>query len=259
MITSSANSGYLKTLALCWLRYGKKMPIVCTECGSWNADVMGVSPTTAIEVETKISKNDLKAEFRNKTAKHFTYQNVKEGVSVPNYFYILVPECLKDEAVAIASEGNSKAGVITCESGVPEWTFYDRSMISVAKKAQKLKDTPPSRRLIMSAMMRATSELCGTHLALRSMEMNFTNTIEHLRTNVVKAAFRSSGGTDFEEDEEKQFAAVAQELAFCVEGLDPERFHWLEPAQKEKWMKAARAFLESKISSTKGWENASFH
>jgi hypothetical protein len=110
----------LHTEALAWLRYGKRMPIVCTEAGKWNADVLGMNSKMCIEVEVKHSISDLRADFRNKAHKHYLYQqaNPKHATgyekgwhtNIPNFFYFLTPAELKDKALEIIADKAPYAG-----------------------------------------------------------------------------------------------------------------------------------------------------
>ena len=74
----------LKILALCWLRYDKQMPLVATEAGYWNGDVMGIDEDTCIEIEVKVSKQDLLRDLESKRDKHYMYQNPELTKWTPN-------------------------------------------------------------------------------------------------------------------------------------------------------------------------------
>lgn len=252
MITSSV----LKTAALGWLRYGKRMPVVCTEVGRWNADVIGVSPQEAIEVEVKVSKADLRAEFRNKRAKHFLYANAQEkSIHVPNRFYILVPAHLGDDALEIVQAEAPKAGLLALEAeGAGP---YHRGDIRVLKKAEKLKDTPPSRAFLVAAMMRCSSELCGLHVltdeSLARIEAAMRSTKDDVGTLVARAA----GILDVEEPVD-DLELRAQELAFCVEGIVKEGWKALSTERRQYWLNAAKRHLEAQYVNAKGWVDETY-
>lgn len=166
-------STVLKAEAMCWLRYGKRMPMVCTEAGSvdWPADVLALSATQATEVEVKISKSDLLADFSNKTAKHHAYKDANErSVSttwVPNYFYFLVPEELGVEACQIVSKEQPKAGVLMYARHLGR---RDGERIAILKQADKLHNAKPSPKMRKAALMRMSSEICRNKLTFAKLD-----------------------------------------------------------------------------------------
>ncbi len=252
----SLDSSVLKLAALSWLRYGKRMPIVCTEVGRWNADVLGVSPSAAIEVEVKVSKADMRAEFRNKTSKHFLYENAQESsVHVPNQFYFIVPSHLADEAVAIAGESAPKAGVISYNAERPG--PYHREDVRVLKQAKKLKSAPPSTAMLVAAMMRCSSEVCG--LRLREVEFHRT-LLRELQASDERfsALMARAGGTLDIESPVDELDVRARELAFCVDGIDEARWQALDLVAKERWLNAAVKLIEGHYVNAKGWIAAPF-
>jgi hypothetical protein len=148
--------------ALCWLRFGKKLPYVCTEGGYWNADVLGLNDKFSVEVEIKVSKADLKRDFATKTSKHYLYGNAGESPSrqVPNYFYFFVPSELEAEAVAIVSEKAPKAGVAVFDTAS---TARAGDRTRVARRPTKLHDKEPSVNFKETVLLRMGSELCGRY------------------------------------------------------------------------------------------------
>ena len=102
-------SADLKTEALCWLRFGKKLSYICTEVGKWNADAFGCNEAYSVEIEVKISKADLRHEFKSKAAKHYSYRN--GHALAPNYFYFYVPSELVDEARTLVEANFPEAGL----------------------------------------------------------------------------------------------------------------------------------------------------
>jgi len=240
----------LKIEAMCWLRYGRRMPIVCSEAGRWNADVLGVSPNQCIEVEVKLSKSDLNAEFRYKAAKHFLYANAETSgrlAFVPNQFYFMVPAILAQVAQEIVAAQAPKAGIIEYQ---PDNNLLDGRNCVVIKPAEKLKDGKPSRALIRVAMMRMSSELCGTHLvahrAIHDLKTRFWNELEKVRTTVV----RSAGTLDME-DATADLDCRASELAQCVDGLN---WKILNEEQRGRWRDAAKKLLSAQYLDLDKWE-----
>lgn len=153
--------------AMAWLRYGKRLPIVCTEAGRWNADVLGMNRSTCIEVEVKHSLSDLRAEFRNKTQKHWVYANAEanNGRDVPNYFYVVVPEGLGEKSESIIAEKAPAAGLLVHTPG----KMAGRNL-TLLRKAKKLKATPPSSAFMRDAILRMGSQLCGLNILHAQLE-----------------------------------------------------------------------------------------
>ena len=152
----------LKVEALCWLRFTKHMLMAMTEVGRWNADVLGISNEFAIEVEVKVSKADLVREFVTKQAKHWFYRNAQEHEDhIPQYFYVIVPEELEKDALTILEKEAPKAGLLIFTK-----TFLrPGENVRVAKKATKLREGPPSPRVVRTAILRMGSELARCKLA----------------------------------------------------------------------------------------------
>ena len=159
--------GALHAEAMAWLRYGKKLPIVCTEVGRWNADVLGMNRTTCVEVEVKVSLADLRAEFRNKTKKHWVYSHA-EGTNygdVPNYFYFCLAEGLGDKAEALIEAEAPTAGIVVHAPGQ-----IAGRCLTLVRKAKRLKATPPSAAEIRTALLRMGSQLCGLNVYQAELE-----------------------------------------------------------------------------------------
>jgi len=240
----------LKTEAMAWLRYGLRMPIVCSEVGRWNADVLGVGPTRSVEVEVKLSRQDLQAEFRNKSAKHFFYANAAGRTSlvyVPNQFYFMVPEAMVDMTREVISSQQPKAGLIAY---LPDGNLLDGRNCSVIVKAEKLHDNKPAARLIKVATMRMSSELCGTrmiaHRGFKNLRDRFWNEMD----KIIALAVRSSGTLDLE-DADVDRDRRAAELAKCVDGLDWEP---MNEEQRGRWRDAAKKFLTAQYLDLEPWK-----
>jgi hypothetical protein len=187
----------LKVEALCWLRYGKRLEYVCTEAGRWNADVLGLCDTYAVEVEVKVSKQDLAREFTGKAAKHAVYAKAHEGVptaSVPNYFYVYVPEALEAEAVRLVRERAPYAGVAVYQPG----GWLDGKLTRVAQRATKIHDQPPSQRLRQAVLLRMGSELCGRYVAWRTFCDEVRNKLVDIDIRVVGVVKQAMGVPDFD-------------------------------------------------------------
>lgn len=185
--------------ALAWLRYGKRLPFVCTEAGPWNADVMGMDQDHCVEVEIKKSRADLLAEFRNKGPKHYLYQNAFPAgqALVPNFFYFFVPYELGDSTVELVNEKAPKAGVASVMH--PGRTPYGVGKgVVVLKRATRLHAGKPSMRFMKAVQMRMGSEICSLRLAFENLKkLELTELLIHEAILLAKAA---TDTTDIEAD-----------------------------------------------------------
>ena len=128
------NSDFIKLRLLEYYRFKRAM-LVGTEVGVnyGIADVLAISMdnSRSIEIEVKVSISDLRADFKNKTAKHLLAESGKW--MVPNYFSFAVPEELLEKTLKILEDKNSKYGVIT---------ISEDGDIKTIKKASRLNKSP---------------------------------------------------------------------------------------------------------------------
>ena len=229
---------------MCWLRYGKRLPIVCTEVGRWNADVLGLCDTMSIEVEVKVSKADLLREFTTKKDKHFFYANATdEQHHVPNYFYFFVPEALVADVSTIVAERAPKAGLAShTETGL-----LPGNNVRIVRKATRLRNGRPAPRLIRTALARMSSELCGSKQLIQQCRTQIVDRFDAMAKSAVLIAAGAVGALDCE-DAEIDLDLRAAQLALCVEGRI-----WSEVQDKEKWRTAAKKWLEVQQYQNKEW------
>jgi hypothetical protein len=182
------DSGTLKTAALAWLRYVKKMDFVCTEGGRWSADVLGVNDNYSIEVEVKVSVADLKREFTTKQTKHFYYNNGLQFA--PAYFYFAVPPEIAEKALEIVQEHCPKAGLL-----VLTFPGLWGQGFTVSKKAQRLNKAKPTEAFKRAVMLRMGSEVCGLHLALEKLKKKSVELedVRSLRDAVIETLIQVMG------------------------------------------------------------------
>ena len=156
-----ANSEAIKTAVMCWLRFGRRYPYVCTEAGRFNADVIGATTKSITEVEVKVSKSDLRADWTKN--KHAYYRHVSplyRGAGwIPNQMYFAVPESMKDFALEQLASQNSKYGLMTFN---PE--LANDSALTCVRTAQKLHTAPPSPKVLENILLRMGSELTNFHI-----------------------------------------------------------------------------------------------
>lgn len=198
----------------------------------------------ATEVEVKISKSDLRAEFKNKKSKHFVYMNAAQNPFVPNNFYFLVPAGLADAAVE-QTEG-TPFGVISCHAETA--ADYSRDMVGVVKRAKNLKEGSPHRYLVREAQLRMGSELCGlrfrAHATIDKISSDLTL---HLQQAEIMAK-RNHGFLDLEkgddfEDRLKELAASFGEDVSTTE-------------LRQKYLKALKSLQEADYFREKDWDYA---
>jgi len=153
------------------------MPLVATETGYWNGDVIGIDSNKSIEIEIKTNKQDLKRDFVTKQNKHYIYQHGEQTRYTPNFFYFLVPKELEMDAVKLCLEEAPQYGVLVANKKekplqkskgkkrrkrTSENTYEG---ISVAKKPVRLHLNEPSDDLKDMVLKRLSSELCRAYLA----------------------------------------------------------------------------------------------
>lgn len=112
------------------------------------ADILVDTGSEIIEVEVKISKNDLIEGEKVKKIKHLLYETSKNSVNNPNKFLFCVPSYLVDDAIPWVKELNPKYGVIEYdEKGFRRVLEYSRKSVNytmhncflcVRKSAKKL-------------------------------------------------------------------------------------------------------------------------
>ena len=114
--------------ALLWYFRFRRQWICATEFQAW--DVVAFTNKSFIEVEVKISKSDLWYGEAKKD-KHSQYQKGLYPFSIPNKFYICVPEVLLDEARKWVEATNPNYGIII---------YQGHYNVIIGKKAKMLKD-----------------------------------------------------------------------------------------------------------------------
>lgn len=232
----------LHLFALAWLRYGKRMPIVCTEVGQFNADILAISSKMSIEVEVKKTKSDLLRDFSHKKHKHFIYnRGVSQSAFLPNYFYYIVPQHLSEQAAQIIKEKCPKAGLAV----VLEDNHALGKNVSVVVRPKKIHEQKPTFRLVQAALLRMSSELVGLHQSNFNAHSFLANEVRRISRHSLTAALRLHGTLDSEQDLAAEKQIWAMELAQCVDGITTENWPQLNPEQKNKWLVAVDKWREA--------------
>lgn len=158
--------------ALSWLKYERNCDIVCTEYGTWPKDACGIIfgndglPLTMFEIEVKISRADLQADFRNKTKKHECYD---KKIDCPNYMYYLVTEEMADYAKDFLQDKNPCYGLMQFnrEKYLDSYNclWVHKSLESV-KRCRRLTDKRPLPRVVRGMTRRLQNEYLLQRLAI---------------------------------------------------------------------------------------------
>ncbi len=174
------------------------MDYVCTEVAPWNADVIGASKDSVIEVEAKISKKDLRQEFENKASKHAYYSS---GASLwsPNYFYFLVTPEIAEKTIEVVSEKAPKAGVLSY--AFP--TARPGERLSCVKKPTAQHPYKPTDKFLKTIYRRMGSELCGLYTANLKLKTD-PEKLDSLRNDILEEIRKSHGAEDWEKPDEHQ-------------------------------------------------------
>jgi len=146
----------IKTKALHYWRFTRNgYNYISTEAGKFKADILVSNEKEIIECETKISRADLRNDFKKK--KHSIYANPSAWYSkwLPNKFYFAVPTSLVDLALELVEE--TKYGVIE----VYDKSFSKRKKEVYCKIVKSAQVIQPAFRekLHKQILMRSSSEL----------------------------------------------------------------------------------------------------
>lgn len=155
----------LKLALLEYFRF-KRQAICVDECQ--NVDIMIDTGKEIIEIETKISKSDLKADLKKtigRTKKHDAYANPRSNSWLkPNKFYFCVPDYLEEFALKFAKDINPKYGVFVFDSEIHNRQLsrghYSShvNFLRVSRKGRKLHDRY-NEKLKWQIALRASSKL----------------------------------------------------------------------------------------------------
>lgn len=156
-----AKAREMKYRALLWLRLDQRCAFIATESGGYNSDVIGVNEKKLIEIEIKVSHEDLKKDFAKQKHHHYYHANpeshdfTKANRWVPTHFYFAVPTDLVESAkLLIEKKGFEPYGVIDADT----WT--------VVKRAGWLHKRPPESAVKFIIALRMGSELLRFHEAM---------------------------------------------------------------------------------------------
>lgn len=144
------SSSFIKTALVSYLRFAKGAKQVATEAGEFSSDVLAIKKKELYEFEVKVSKADLKADF--KKPKHRKYQTKyltpTQAKHVPNYFYFAVPPELAE--FALQQNLTTPYGVAVVHTGQfwkrrRQWFYYGSHRDEML---QRITDNPDKLKLI---------------------------------------------------------------------------------------------------------------
>lgn len=164
------DSQEIKVAVSHYLRFKRQYEIVATEYRfkvdrkAYYADIIAYNDNEVIELEVKISKQDLYAE--SKKSKHEYYQRGKAKF-IPNRFYfVLTLELYSNIDVRNYIESlNNKYGIILVAGN-----YCDR-IVEVRKDAKKLHDRKPDKEISKKVIKKLSAE----NIYLREKLIDLTN------------------------------------------------------------------------------------
>lgn len=156
------NSDYIKACLAANFRFIKRCAIMATEVGYFNSDFLVIRDNKLVEVEIKLTKSDLLADFRKD--KHAIFENKVEPNKrqkdfIPNFFYFCVPPELVE--VAVSKCIGKKYGVLKV---LDRGRYCDR--IRVIKQASKLHENNVTEQVKTKIFSRLSSEMANLRIDL---------------------------------------------------------------------------------------------
>ena len=146
-------SDYMKACLSAYFRFTNGCSCIATEAGSYSSDFLVVRKHKLVEVEIKVTKADLNADFRK--PKHKIYESGRDSQWTPNQFYFAVPKELV--AYAVSKCVDTPYGVMVVNESTRKYMWKDR--VKVVKRAKKLHDRPVARVVIHTIYSRLASEM----------------------------------------------------------------------------------------------------
>ena len=154
------NAIQLKTALLAFFRFKRQWTYINTEAGHFYADVLATNGKKLVEVEVKVTYNDISADFQK--PKHDEYRSFTEkGANpvnkrtqwIPNEFYFAVPERLLD-ALEYQLKEWPEYGIIVVNQN--SWGMAEARIV---RKAKLIHPNKPTNDLLNSMIKRMGSDL----------------------------------------------------------------------------------------------------
>lgn len=161
----------MKYYCLSYYRYQRQYPIAATEVGvfgSYIADVLVSDFKEFVEVEIKISEQDMMSDFSHKSEKHTAYLDTtlnkvavlgaKDREYMPNKFLYAVPINMRSFALSLVK--GTPYGLIVVDPNDPK--LSNNSYIKVVKHSGIINHQYP-KKLEIPAIARMSSEIINLY------------------------------------------------------------------------------------------------
>lgn len=159
------NANEVKTKTLHYWRFTRNgYNFIATEAGKFKSDILVSNEKEIIECETKISRADLRNDFKKK--KHGIYKKPSSWYSkwIPNKFYFAVPENLTELALELVED--TPYGVIEVSS--KSISNRKKEVYCVIVKSAKTVQPKFKEKLHKQIVMRGSSELIRLRIKMYS-------------------------------------------------------------------------------------------
>lgn len=171
-MTMKVTAKDITTSIMANLRFAKGIPLLATEAGLFSSDVLAldVNKGKFIEVEVKVSKSDLLADFKKQKHEYYLHLHKNKeplqlgrswkwrNTFVPKQFFFAVPESMLEYTLNAVED--LPYGVICYRHSKVR---HDRR-VRIEKRAPKLHDNAVPTNVVDGLLKRMSSELCNFHI-----------------------------------------------------------------------------------------------
>lgn len=160
----------MKSACLDWLRFERRCHGMCTEVGSWSADVIGIT-RWMYEIEVKRTREDFLADFTNKVMKHKAYSGDTSQCHhslkwIPHFFYFCVPQDLVPYAMEKIKRDQLPYGIMVWEhKKTRDWRdeIIWTNSVQIELNAQRIHKKPIDVDVTRTIFLRMGSEVARTY------------------------------------------------------------------------------------------------
>lgn len=180
MSTSNSLLGVMRAEAMCWLRFARELPAICSgvkitthrEWAPWSPAVLGCDEKLATQIEVFCDMSSLRDDLLGRGALFSTYVSAQRSGDLtisrrmPNYVYYMVSS---DIAVQASEEIRTlfpQAGVLVFR---PEMDVQPGRNVEIVRGASLLHEAEPGPHLMLEVMARACTELCDVKTSLAKL------------------------------------------------------------------------------------------
>lgn len=145
----------MKWKILLWLRCDQRCAFIATEAGMNSADCLGINEKKMIEVEIKVTIEDLKNDFKKHKHYRWSHELLSYNQWDPTHFYFAVPARLIEGCQALLiKHGNENYGIINTDE------------MKIVRRAQWIHKNEPNSKVKFTLALRMGSELLRFHEAM---------------------------------------------------------------------------------------------